>query len=332
MPKPSQQTWLGRYYVGDCLKLLQGPLGLSLRGRVQLILTSPPYPLNRKKSYGNLTGKKYKEWFVALAPLFSSLLKPNGSIVIELGNAWLSGRPVQSLLHLESLLEFVQADTAGLRLCQQFICFNPTRLPSPAAWVTVRRVRVTDSFTHVWWMAKRDFPKASNKRILRPYGPDMLSLLKRGAYNNGTRPSGHSIGERSFLRDHGGSIAHNVLELDAIDPRHPPHVPNVVRAANTESNGFFLRECRRHNIKAHPARMPPGLAAYFVHFLTTPGDLVLDPFAGSNTTGFVAESARRRWVAIEAERSYLKQSRIRFSDPILRRRGGKGRTKRNPAQ
>src|SRR5258705_9945939 len=98
-PRLGRRTRLGRYYVGDCETLLRGPLGRRLRGRVQLILTSPPYPLNRKKSYGNLTGNEYRRWFVGLAPLFSRLLRKDGSIVIELGNAWIAGRPVQSLLH-----------------------------------------------------------------------------------------------------------------------------------------------------------------------------------------------------------------------------------------
>ncbi|SRR6266566_1288864 len=320
MIKPKHRTRLGKYYVGECRALLSGPLRRVLQGKVQLILTSPPYPLNRKKSYGNLTGPAYKRWFTDLAPLFAELLRPDGSIVIELGNAWLPGRPVQSLLHLESLLGFVQARGADLRLCQQFICFNPARLPSPAAWVTVKRLRATDSFTHLWWMAKSDFPKADNKRVLRPYSPDMLKLLHRGDYNNGHRPSQHGISKEGFLRNNGGSIAQNVLEIEAIDIEHPPRVPNVLRIANTRSNDFFFRECRAEGIIPHPARMPATLAAFFVHFLTTPGDLVLDPFAGSNTTGFVAERTGRHWLAIEQEKTYLQQSRIRFRDPVLKRK------------
>lgn len=318
MLEPVQRTRLGRYFVGDSKYLLRGPLNKALRGKVQLILTSPPYPLNRKKSYGNHTGPSYKRWFLGLAPLFADLLRPDGSIVIELGNAWLRGRPVQSLLHLESLLGFVQAPSAGLRLCQQFICYNPARLPTPAAWVTVKRLRVTDSFTHVWWMAKSDFPKADNSRVLRPYSQDMRDLLQRGKYNNGRRPSHHGISKKGFLRDNGGSIAQNVLEVESLDPLRPSRVPNVLRIANTSSNDFFFRECRAKGVTPHPARMPSSLASFFVHFLTDPGDLVLDPFAGSNTTGFVSELGGRRWVAIDQVETYVKQSRIRFRDPQLK--------------
>jgi len=319
MIRAKQSTRLGRYFVGDCEWLLRGALGRKLRGRVQLILTSPPYPLNRKKSYGNLTGEEYRKWFVSLAPLFSELLTPDGSLVVELGNAWIPQRPVQSLLHLKSLIGFVEAKGAGLRLCQEFICYNPSRLPSPAAWVTVRKDRVTDSFTHVWWMAKSDFPYADNSRVLRPYGADMRALLQAGSYNNGKRPSQHTVSKTGFLRDRGGSIAHNVFELEAMGST-PPRLPNAFRIANTGSNDFFHRECRARGITLHPARMPAGLASFFVRFLTRRSNLVLDPFAGSNTTGAVAELAGRRWIAIDQQSDYVRQSRIRFSDPALKRR------------
>src|SRR5437016_2702478 len=243
MSTPNHRTRLGRYYVGDAKHLLRGTLGQRLRGKVQLILPPPPYPLNRKKSYGNHTGPSYKRWFIGLAPLFAELLRPDGSIVIELGNAWLPGRPVQALLHLESLLGFVRAPEADLRLCQQFVCFNPSRLPTPAAWVTVRRDRVTDSFTHVWWMAKTDFPKADTRRVLRPYSVAMKKLLSRGKYNNGHRPSQHHISETSFLKDRGGSVPANVFELEAMDPGRDPRLPNAFSIANSKSNDFFLNRC-----------------------------------------------------------------------------------------
>ena len=103
-------TDLGKYYLGKCEETIQE---LNLKKKVQLILTSPPFPLNNKKQYGNLNGEEYLKWFTSLAELFSSVLAPNGSIVIEMGNAWEKNRPVQSLLHLNSLLSFVNNENAG---------------------------------------------------------------------------------------------------------------------------------------------------------------------------------------------------------------------------
>jgi hypothetical protein len=297
--------------------MLRSQLGQNLRGRVQLILTSPPFPLNNKKSYGNLEGEDYKKWFAGLAKPFADLLTDDGSIVIEIGNAWLPKRPVQSLLHLESLIGFVENSEANLRLCQQFICYNPSRLPSPAEWVTINRIRTTDSYTHVWWMAKTDFPKADNRKVLRPYSKSMKALLKRQSYNAGKRPSEYDISQMGFLTDHGGSITPNLFELEPMDKEREVRVPNAFSIANTGSNDFFMRACRERDITPHPARMPAELASFFIQFLTDPGDLILDPFAGSNTTGFVAEILRRRWVAIEIKEEYAQQSIIRFRDPHL---------------
>lgn len=316
-PEAAHATDLGSYHLGDSKALLTSAFGAALRGRVQLILTSPPFPLNHKKDYGNRTGNEYKAWFIQLAKLFADLLTDDGSIVMEMGNSWISGRPVQSLLHLECLIGFASNPEADLRLCQQFICHNPARLPSPAEWVTIRRIRMTDSFTHVWWMAKSDFPKADNRKVTRPYSSDMQALLKRQSYNAGKRPSGHDIGQTSFLANHGGSIMPNVLEAEAIDPGKEPRLPTAFSFANTNSNDFFFRTCRERQIEPHPARMPVGLATFFIEFLTDPGDLVLDPFAGSNTTGFAAELLGRRWHSIEAKPEYAEQSRIRFLDPVL---------------
>jgi site-specific DNA-methyltransferase (cytosine-N4-specific) len=310
----------GAYYTGDSLALLRSRDFESLQGRVQLLLTSPPYPLNEKKSYGNLTGKKYLSWIRSLAPLFSKLLTEDGSIVIEVGNSWEPGRPVQSLLAIEALLAFTKAKGANLRLIQQFVCYNPSRLPSPASWVTVQPMRTVDSFTHVWWLAKTDRPKADNRKVLKPYSNAMKDLLMRGTYNSGPRPSEHRVSERGFLVDRGGSIAHNFFELEQMEAHRSVRLPNAFSFSNTASKDFFHRACQERGIIPHPARMPEGLASFFIEFLTDRGDLVLDPFGGSNTTGYVAALAGRQWIAIEAQKDYVAQSKLRFLDPQLRRK------------
>ncbi len=315
--QPVQTTSAGKLYIGKSEELLAGSLFEELQGKVQLVFTSPPFPLNDKKKYGNLQGEKYVKWFTEFAPLFADLLAPDGSIVIELGNAWEPGRPVQSLLPLRSLLSFVEHEQANLRLCQEFICHNPTRLPTPAQWVSVERMRVTDSFTHVWWMAKTDKPKANNKKVLRPYSKSTRDMHKKGKYNSGLRPSGHLISETGFLTDNGGSIMQNVLQLEPIDPDRDPRLPtNTFSMAHTNSNDYYHRACKDREIDPHPARMPLQLIDFFIQFLTDPEDLVLDPFAGSNATGYCAERTGRRWVSIEASPEYAIHSELRFSETL----------------
>lgn len=306
-------TKKGNFLFGDSVELMKSKLSSSHRNKVNLIITSPPFPLNQKKKYGNKNGEDYKEWFVGLAPLFSELLAPDGSIVIEIGNAWQPGLPVQSILHLESLLGFLQHPDVTLNLCQEFIVYNPSKLPSPAQWVTIERSRTIDSYTHVWWMAKSTNPKADNSKVLRPYSKSMLSLLKKGKYNAGRRPSDHHISKKSFLKKHSGSIMPNVIELEEMEKKQDLRLPeNVLRFSNTNSNDSFMRLCRKRKITPHPARMNPGLIAFFVEFLTEPGDLIFDPFAGTNTTGFVSECMNRKWLSIESKSEYGEQAIIRF--------------------
>lgn len=266
---------------------------------------------------------------VKFCPNFSRLLTDDGSIVMEIGNAWEKDRPIQSLLPLKTFMKFVEHPDAGLRLCQEFICHNPARLPSPVQWVNVERSRLTDSYTHIWWMAKSDRPKADNRKILRPYSKSMQCLLKRGTYNSGKRPSEHIIGNASFLTNHGGSIMPNVIEIDPIDPNKEPRLPiNAFSISNTNSKDYFHRECRNRDIVPHPARMPLELADLFIQFLTDKGDVVLDPFAGSNTTGFCAERSGRSWVSIEPQREYINQSKIRFGELGVKLKVKRGLKKR----
>jgi site-specific DNA-methyltransferase (cytosine-N4-specific) len=307
------KTKLGKFYLGDSVNLISNGFIRKYQSKVNLIITSPPFPLNQKKRYGNLKGEEYKEWFINLAPLFSDLLTLNGSIVIEIGNAWEPGKPVQSILHLESLVGFLKHKDANLNLCQELICYNPSRLPSPAQWVTINRSRLIDSYTHVWWMAKSSNPKADNAKVLRPYSKSMQNLLKRKKYNAGRRPSDHWISKNAFFINHGGSIMPNVIELDQMADNKEWRLPeNVFRFSNTTSNDSFMKICRANKIVPHPARMNPALISFFIEFLTDPGDLILDPFAGTNTTGYVAESLGRNWIGVEAKEEYGKQAILRF--------------------
>jgi site-specific DNA-methyltransferase (cytosine-N4-specific) len=284
---------------------LDDPLIDAARGNVNLILTSPPFPLVRKKRYGNQNGDAYLAWLESLAAPLAELLSPDGSIVIEIGNAWEPGVPVMSTLPLEALFAFKKA--AGLHLCQHVICHNPARLPTPIQWVNVKRARLKDSFTHVWWMSKAEFPKADNRRVLNPYSQDMKKLLRTQSYNSGPRPSGHVISEKGFLTDHGGSIGPNVIDLAG--NQFPE---SLLKFAGTKWDAGYKTYCEERGLPAHPARMQSSLCAFFMEFLTDEDDLVLDPFGGSNTTGSVAETMRRRWITVEADKEYIEGSKGRF--------------------
>lgn len=286
---PYYRTNLGAAYLGDSRDLLTRVPDEA----VNLIMTSPPFALTRKKEYGNESAEDYVEWFLDFAREFKRVLAPDGSLVIDLGGAYLPGRPVRALYQFELLIRLCK--DLGFFLAQEFFHYNPSRLPSPAEWVTVRRIRVKDAVNVVWWLSITENPKADNRKVLRPYSDSMRQLLKNG-YKAKVRPSGHEISEK-FNRDNNGAIPPNLLEL-----------------ANTESNSAYLRRCKEAGIKPHPARFPSDFPRFFIDLLTDEGDVVLDPFAGSNTTGQAAEMSGRQWLAFEVDEAYLQGSIYRFQE------------------
>jgi len=322
------QTKLGKAYQSSVEDFLDAKVCGELSGQVSLVFTSPPFPLVKKKKYGNKSEDDYVEWFAGLAPKLQGLLTDDGSIVIEIGNAWIKGEPEMSTAPLKALIAFKEA--AGLSLCQQFVCHNPARLPSPIEWVNKQRIRVKDSYTHVWWMSPNSRPKANNANVLRPYSKAMEKLLDRGTYNSGERPSEHNIGEHSFNNRNEGAIPPSALDglSDFDDLFAAMHEilqtgfgESFLEYSNTSSSSSYRDYCKAMGIGPHPALMNEKLAKFFIEFLTDENDLVLDPFAGSNTTGAVAEHLKRRWVAIERDATdngtplgYLEGSKGRFPD------------------
>ena len=283
-------TGHGTAYCGDSLHLLDALPNDS----VNLVLTSPPFALQRKKEYGNKDQTEYLDWLTEFARKVYRVLVNDGSFVLDLGGAYEKGTPTRSLYNFRVPIRF--CDDLGYFLAEDFYWYNPSKLPSPIEWVNKRKIRAKDSVNTVWWFSKSEWPKADVSRVLTEYSDRMKKLLQDpdGFYTPKVRPSGHDIGA-AFAKDNGGAIPSNLLQI-----------------ANTESNGQYLDGCKAVGAKQHPARFPAKLPEFFIRFLTDPGDLVLDIFAGSNTTGAVAETLDRNWLAFEESREYLAASSFRF--------------------
>ena len=289
MPTPATyySTPLGSALHGDSLDMLRELPDAS----VNLVMTSPPFALHFKKEYGNESQQDYIPWFLKFAREVQRVLTDDGSFVIDIGGAWEQGRPTRSLYQFKLLIALVEE--LGYYLAQEFFWHNPGKMPAPAEWVTVRRIRVKDSVNCVWWLSKTPWPRADNKQVLVPYSPDMERLIKRG-YKAKQRPSGHNV-TANWGKDQGGAICSNLFTY-----------------GNNDSNGSYLKKCKAADVKPHPARFPPQLPEFFINFLTKEGDLVVDIFGGSNTTGATAERLGRRWMICEQNEDYLKGSRFRF--------------------
>jgi DNA modification methylase len=285
--RPAYATKLGASYCGDSRQLMARLPEAS----VNLVLTSPPYALHFKKEYGNVDKKDYVAWFLDFAREIHRILTPDGSFVLNIGGSYNQGTPTRSLYHFKLLLAL--CEDLGFHLAQECFWFNPAKLPAPAEWVNVRRVRVKDSVEYVWWLSRSPWPKADNRGVLAPYSADMERLIEKG-FRAKKRPSGWNITSK-FQKDHGGSIPANLIER-----------------GNNESNSNYIKACKAAGLQAHPARFPAALPEFFLKLLTSEGDVVLDPFAGSNMTGRVAEDLKRRWLSMELSPSYVRNSGLRF--------------------
>lgn len=343
----------GAAYAGDSRELLQAVESES----IDLIVTSPPFALQRKKAYGNKSSEAYVEWFLDFAERAYDALAEDGSLVIDIGGGWQKGKPLRSHYHFNLLSALTNddgllADRLGesFNLAQDFYWYNPAKLPTPAQWVTIERIRVKDAVNHVWWLSKGEArEKPDNRRVLKEYSDAQKRLIENG-YDAKTRPSEHEISDTFDEPAEDGAIRPNFRNaiddssmtqssaelLEAMDiPENLLEVvleegltdelaetlgaayteDNVLEIANTRSTTPYLEACKQTDTEIHPARFPRELPKFFIQFLTERGDTVLDIFAGSNTTGQMAQQTGRKWLAFESEEAYLEGSRYRFQEP-----------------
>ena len=75
---------------------------------------------------------------------------------------------------------------------------------------------------------------------------------------------------------------------------------------------------KRDGVKVHPTQKPEALIYRILLACTKPGDVVLDPFFGTGTTGAVAKRLGRHWIGIEREADYIAaaEERIEAALPL----------------
>ncbi|MCP4399559.1 MAG: site-specific DNA-methyltransferase [bacterium] len=297
--EPYYRTTFGSAYLEDSLEALKNIHDSS----VNLVITSPPYALHFKKEYGNVTKADYVDWFLAFAYEINRVLTDDGSFVLNIGGSYNKGTPTKSIYHFKLLIALVEE--VGFHLAQECFWYNPAKMPVPAEWVTVRRIRIRESVEYVWWLSKSPWPKANNRNVLRPYSKDMLRLNRKGVKAT-KRPSGHAIRQSFNKIKAGGSIPPNVIGDDT--------PTDLLKFGNNSANDQYTQKCKEAKIKIHPARFPAILPEFFIKLLTDELDIVIDPFAGSNTTGMVADELRRYWCAIDNVEEYLEASKFRFEN------------------
>lgn len=267
---------------------------LLLPGSIDLLFTSPPFPLLSGKEYGTSSTAEWLNWMTGMMADWTGLLAPTGSIIMHLGEVYYRGMPVQSQ-YIERLAIRLE-DDLGLYRAGRLYWENPSRLPD-LQWAAIQRKRVRSTVDPLLWFSKIPDPKADNRRVLEPYAEKTKEQFIGKKFKSVERPGGINLGENSWTRDNGGRIP-----------------GSLVRSGNVSGMDAYSRACRVAGIKLHPARMPSCLAEFAIKLTTEPGDLVVDPFFGSGTTGAVAQALGRRWMGVERSLAYLEGAATRFTD------------------
>jgi len=229
------------------------------KNEVDLIITSPPYMLQKEREYGNVKGERsYLDWFLKRAEEWLTLLRsPSNSIIVNLGDIWNHKEASLSLYKERLLIEL--HDKLWLKLCQRFEWLNPAKPAAPICWVAKHRVRVKPSLETIWWLSQEpNNVDANNRRVLEEYLDSTRKLIANGGIKKTAhRPSGHRVRKGSFAEDQGGRIPHNLIV-----------------SGPEGANSKYCRSCRDAGLPIHPARFPISIPSFFIKMLINDKDQV----------------------------------------------------------
>lgn len=266
---------------------------------IALLLTSPPYPLAKPRAYGNPSQAEYVDFICkAMEPIVKNLL-PGGSIVLNVSqDIFEPGLPSRSL-YLERMVLALH-DRLGLHLMDRIPWVNKSKAPGPIQWASKSRQQLNVGYEPIYWFTNS--PKecfSDNRRILEPHTAQHAKFIEKGGEKREASFSdgAYRLRKGSFGNRTEGRIPKNVLEIGH-------------RCADAQRCNQYARE---HGLQPHGAPMPLALADKLVRFLTQPGQLVADNFAGRLTTGKAAEMNGRRWICTERVGDYITAGAGRFS-------------------
>lgn len=262
-------------------------------GSLQLVFTSPVYPIQSGRDYGKMTPAVWLDWMTRLTRLWADLITDDGIIALNIGDVHIPGIPAMSPVLYRYMLACI--DDLGLYEQQADYWLNPTKLGN-IQWTAKDRRIPKGAIEHVKYLSKHPFPKRSVEEVLVPRRSSAARVAADRKRLVENRPSGYDIRPAAF---HG--------EGDAIPP-------NLIVAGGAPSNDAYARRCRRAGLRLHPARFPEALPERVILQCTDPGDTVYDPMAGSGTTGAVAARLGRRFMVTEPMLVYVEGQMLRFDE------------------
>jgi len=260
---------------GDCLE----KLSLLEENSVSLIMTSPPYGKRRSKDYGGVDPDRYVEWWLTLEPELRRVLKEDGTLILNIKE-----NVVDCQRHTY-VLEIILAMKEKGWLWTEEWCWHKKN-SVPGKWPN----RFRDSWERCLQFNLNKKFQMFQDEVKVPIGDWATGRLKKLSENDKKRMQSKS----------GSGTGKNVSNWVGRDTVYPT---NVLHLATQCSN------------VGHSAAYPENLPRFFIKLFSKKGDLILDPFLGSGTTGVVATQLNRGFVGIEIEEKYYKlaQERIKIA-------------------
>lgn len=287
-------TELGIAMIGWCRNVFN-----NFPGEIHLALTSPPYPIRQARAYGNPTEKEYVDWLLFNIEPLVSKLTDGGSLCLQLSNdIFLQNSPARSL-YVERLVLALN-DKLGLQLMDRMPWINLSKPPGPRMWASKNRVHLNVGHEMVLWFTNNPAKVTSNnQRVLKPHSDRHLKLIEAGGFK------GHVVNSDGAYRKYDGSYG---------NPTAGAIPKNVLEYGHACGNQRGYQKAARHlGLPSHGASFPLRLVMFLIEFLTSPGQLVVDPFAGSNTVGLGAELLGRQWLSVDNIVEYVLGSALRFT-------------------
>ncbi|MGQ0540266.1 MAG: DNA-methyltransferase [Blastocatellia bacterium] len=253
-------------------QLIQGDCRVELENlpndSIDLIFTSPPYADQRKTTYGGVSPSEYVDWFLPISLEMLRVLKPTGTFVLNIKERVSEGE--RHTYVLELILEMRKQ---GWLWTEEFIWHKKNSYPGK--WFN----RFRDSWERLLQFNKNRKFKMFQEEVMVPMGDWAKARLR-------------NLSDVDQVRDNskvGSGFGKNVSNWVNREKAYPT---NVLHLAT---------EC---NNKNHSAAFPEALPEWFIKLFTQAGDMVLDPFAGSGTTLFVAQQMNRQSIGIEIVPEY----------------------------
>jgi DNA modification methylase len=266
---------------------------------ITLCLSSPPYPLNATKAYGNVTQKEYVDWICkAIEPIIKNL-RDGGSIVLNLGNdVFIQKSPARSTYRERMIIAF--EDNLGLYKMDEIPWINKSKPPGPTYWASITRQQLNCAWEPIYWFTNNPIKCLSNNnRVLQPHSEQHLKYLQNKHLINEYRinsDGAHIVRNTSYNNITKGKIPKNIFE----------------RGHKCKDQDEYKKYCKEINIPYHGASFPLDLAKFFISFLSDEEDLIVDPFGGSLTVAKGAEELNRRWLSSDNIWQYLRGAFGRF--------------------